>query len=413
MKIIVIGGGASGLVAAIEAAKGGATVHILEKMNKPAKKILVTGNGKCNLTNEFQEEACYRGNHAKDVFPLIQKYGYEFTRNYFMKLGIHTSNNHGYIYPLSGQAETIARALISKAESLDIVISTDCLVERITKNNHGFQVTYVDRNTNDKKSMFCNKVILAAGGSAASKQGSDGSGFMLAERLGHSLVTPKPSLVALHSNLKYLKQLAGVRVKAQMKLMIDGKNATEEEGELQITSYGLSGVAIFQMSRYAVESLSLGRSVSVVVDLLPNCPANEWLKLLQQFISDCYYKSIGELLDGFMNWKLSNILLRELGIPSDMPCINITEKQMHKIVEGYKCWNVPIIGYNDFEQAQVTQGGVDLREVDMTTLESKLVSGLYFSGEILDVDGTCGGYNLQWAWTSGYVAGRESAGVTT
>lgn len=410
MKIVVIGGGASGLVAAIEAAKRGATVCVLEKMNKPAKKILVTGNGKCNLTNQIQEITCYRSEQAELAFSVIQQLGYDFTLQYFQELGIVTVNKNSYEYPASGQAETVAKALISKALSLGIVLDMNCQVSKIERKQTGFRITYRNTETKQLQTVRCDKVILAAGGKTAPKQGSDGSGLMLAQSLGHRIISPMPSLVALRSNLKYLKHLSGVRVAAAMRLMIDHRETAEERGELQITAYGLSGVAIFQMSRYAVDALSKGKKVAVYVDLLPQYTLEEFGNLLLRIIQNCAYKTIEEVLDGLMNWKLAHTLLKEMNIQPDMPCGRCSRKQLQTIVSGYKQWIVPIVGNNDFEQAQVTQGGVDLKEINMLTMESKLVSDLYFAGEILDVDGACGGYNLQWAWSSGYIAGSESAG---
>lgn len=411
MRIAVIGGGASGLVAAIEAARGGAAVHVLEKMKKPAKKLLVTGNGRCNLTNQVQKEDCYRSHNAEQAFSLIQRLGYDFTKQYFRELGVFTVNKNGYEYPVSGQAETVSGALISKARSLGVCIDTECTVTGIARDRTGFQVTYRKGEADRCRQLECHKVILAAGGQAAPKQGSDGSGFRLAAELGHRILSPMPALTALYSPAPYLKQLAGVRTGVRMKLNIDGIVTAAEEGELQITANGLSGVAVFQMSRYAVEAITKGKKVSMQVDLLPRYSSAELSELFREITRACSYKTLEEVLDGLLNWKLSHILLKQLGFLPEQPCRGCSRKQWKTIADGYKNWIVPITGYASFDHAQVTQGGVDLAEIHMETMESRLVPGLYLTGEILDVDGTCGGYNLQWAWSTGYLAGRESAGM--
>lgn len=408
MKIIVVGGGAAGLVAAIEAA-GGASVRILEKMKKPGKKILVTGNGRCNLTNEVHTMDRYRSDHPELVFPLIRNYGCYFTRRYFENLGIRTVNRDGYIYPASGQAETVANALVSRANAVGVLISAGCSVTEIEKKDGGFRITY-QAEDGSRCCEECDRVILAAGGQASPRQGSDGSGFLLAGRLGHTILQPLPALVPLHTDIAGWKQAAGVRTAAGVTLLVDQEPAARETGELQFADYGLSGIPVFQISRYAVAALSAGKRVTASVDLFPFDSLEEVGRSLSDAIRNCPYKTMEELMEGFLNWKLARFLLRQWDIPLRQPCTACGGKQINAIAARCKRWEIPITGYHGFEQAQATQGGVDLREVHMDTMESRLVPGLYFAGEILDVDGTCGGYNLQWAWTSGYIAGRESAG---
>lgn len=398
-QIIIIGAGASGLAAGISAAREGASVTIMEHTARPGKKLLSTGNGKCNITNlQFPKDA-YRGNQPDFVFPALHTVTVSQTMDFFRELGIVLTERNGYVYPNSGQASTVLEAMLFELEHLGVRIMTECPVKEIKKD-----LTVIT----DHGKHRGDRIILAAGSMAAPKTGSDGSGYSLASKLGHHIIEPLPALVQLRCKEKWYKQAAGVRTDALVTLKIDGKAAASDRGELQITDYGISGIPVFQISRYAARALNEGRKAEAQLDFLPELSLTELEKLLLTRHRQFGYRPAEEFLHGVLNSKLAKILLKEAGIGRESWVKEITEKEIKNLVHCIKELKTIIVSTNTFDQAQVCSGGVDTREVDPVTMESKLIRGLYFSGEILDVDGICGGYNLQWAWSSGITAGSHA-----
>lgn len=395
-QIIIIGAGASGLAAGITAAREGASVTIMEHTARPGKKLLSTGNGKCNITNLQLPKDAYRGNQPDFVFPALHTVTVSQTMDFFKELGIVLTERNGYVYPNSGQASTVLEAMLFELEHLGVRIVTECPVKEIKKD-----LTVI---TDHGKQRY-DRIILAAGSMAAPKTGSDGSGYNLARKLGHHIIEPLPALVQLRCKEKWYKQAAGVRTDALVTLKIDGKAAASDRGELQITDYGISGIPVFQISRYAAKALNEGRQAVAELDFLPELSLTDLEKLLFTRHIQFSYRPAEEFLHGVLNSKLAKILLKEAGIGRKSWVKEITEKEIKKLVHCIKELKTIIVSTNTFDQAQVCSGGVDTREVDPVTMESKLIRGLYFSGEILDVDGICGGYNLQWAWSSGITAG--------
>lgn len=395
-QIIIIGAGASGLAAGITAAREGASVTIMEHTARPGKKLLSTGNGKCNITNLQLPKDAYRGNQPDFVFPALHTVTVSQTMDFFKELGIVLTERNGYVYPNSGQASTVLEAMLFELEHLGVRIVTECPVKEIKKD-----LTVI---TDHGKQRY-DRIILAAGSMAAPKTGSDGSGYNLARKLGHHIIEPLPALVQLRCKEKWYKQAAGVRTDALVTLKIDGKAAASDRGELQITDYGISGIPVFQISRYAAKALNEGRQAVAELDFLPELSLTDLEKLLFTRHIQFSYRPAEEFLHGVLNSKLAKILLKEAGIGRESWVKEITEKEIKKLVHCIKELKTMIVSTNTFDQAQVCSGGVDTREVDPVTMESKLIRGLYFSGEILDVDGICGGYNLQWAWSSGITAG--------
>ena len=395
-QIIIIGAGASGLAAGITAAREGASVTIMEHTARPGKKLLSTGNGKCNITNlQFPKDA-YRGNQPDFVFPALHTVTVSQTMDFFKELGIVLTERNGYVYPNSGQASTVLEAMLFELEHLGVRIMTECPVKEIKKD-----LTVIT----DHGKQRCDRIILAAGSMAAPKTGSDGSGYSLARKLGHHIIEPLPALVQLRCKEKWYKQAAGVRTDALVILKIDGKTAASDRGELQITDYGISGIPVFQISRYAAKALKDGRQAAAELDFLPQLSLTDLEKLLFTRHRQFGYRPAEEFLHGVLNSKLAKILLKEAGIGRETWVKEITEKEIKKLVYCIKELKTIIVSTNTFDQAQVCSGGVDTREVDPNTMESRLIRGVYFTGEILDVDGICGGYNLQWAWSSGITAG--------
>ena len=402
-RIIIVGGGASGLVAAIQAARGGGEVTIIEQKEQLGKKILSTGNGKCNLTNEYMNLECFRGDDTSVVSKVLEQFGYEDTLSFFQELGVLLKNRQGYIYPISDQASTILDVLCYEIKRLNVCVVLEESVKNIRKESNQFII-----NTNEK-SYTCDAVILATGGKAAPVLGSDGSGYGLAKSFGHTVSTIVPALVQLIGKGNYFKQISGVRTNAIVKLFVNGEYVVSDIGELQLTNYGISGIPVFQVSRYAAKALHDKKSVYAEIDFLPTMSEEK----LKKFITD-RKKQHGERLAseffiGMLNNKLATMLLKEAYIPAHISANEIREDKWDKLLEFIKHFRIEIVDTNSFEQAQVCAGGIRTDEIDGDTMESVYVKGLYLTGELLDVDGVCGGYNLQWAWATGYIAGKNAA----
>ena len=384
-RIVVAGGGASGLMAAIVAARKGAAVTILEQNDRPGKKICATGNGKCNLTNIEMPLDAFRGTHPKFVQEALKQFSVQDTIRFFSGLGIYTVNRNGYLYPHSGQAQSVVDVLCMEAKNLGVKIKTNEKVTGIYRED-----TWKVRTQG--WSYEADAVILANGSKASNIAGSDGSGYALAKMLGHHVVKPLPALTALRCSGKTFASWAGVRTEGEVTLCINGIPLKSEKGELQLTGYGVSGIPVFQLSRYAIRALHENCDVSLLLDFLPEFPMESIPVFLENRRKNCPYKNEKELLIGLFPDKLIRVLTAQKDLVSAIKEFPLT------VTDGMP-----------FEQAQVCSGGVDTSEVEESTMESRLVPGIYFAGELLDIDGTCGGYNLQWAWSSGVCAGSHAA----
>ncbi|MGB8453753.1 MAG: NAD(P)/FAD-dependent oxidoreductase [Anaerocolumna sp.] len=400
-NIIIVGGGASGLMAAVFAARQKNKVTVLEHKDKIGKKILATGNGKCNYTNLDQKPEYYRGNDSSFAMKVLSAYNVDQTIGFFKELGIYPKEKSGYVYPNSEQASSIVEVLRLELEQLKVNICCEVQVEEIDKLKDRYRVL------SDKGEYAADQVILAAGGCASQNLGSDGSGFELAKRLGHRIIKPLPALVQLKSDSQYFKTLAGVRTEAMIQLFIKDKLVSKEKGELLLAAYGVSGIPILQLSRFASKALNENKEVHLIIDFLPSLNTEEIFKLLLERIKRNPFRTMEEILLGLLNNKLAYISLKESGIEPMALSNTIHKNKLQDLVHQLKEWKVNITDTNPFDQAQVTAGGVDTTEIDPNTLESKINKGLYLAGELLDIDGTCGGYNLQWAWSTGALAGKS------
>jgi predicted Rossmann fold flavoprotein len=320
------------------------------------------------------------------------------TLQFFRDLGIVLTDRNGYVYPYAGQASAVLDALLTELDDLGIQLITDCQVTGIKPDLT--VMTSIGKRKADA-------VILSAGSMAAPKTGSDGSGYDLAKALGHRIIPPLPALVQLRCREKWYKQAAGVRTEAAITLKLDGKVIASDRGELQFTDYGISGIPVFQVSRFAVKGLKEGKQTIIDLDLFPAMDYKETRDLLMERKSRFGQRPAKEFLNGVINQKLIPILLQEAGINTGNTN-QITQAQIKMLTGALKGLSTVVTASNSYEQAQVCSGGIDTREMDPDTMESKLVKGLYLAGEIVDVDGICGGYNLQWAWTSGILAGRHA-----
>ena len=399
-KIAIIGGGASGMMAGIVASHHGAQVTIFEHRERVGRKLLTTGNGKCNLTNLSLSKDDYRGNHPSFVVPVFEKFSVEDTLRFFEQLGLFWKEKNGYVYPVSNQAATVLDLLRFECKRLNIKIVTECGAVSIQPINGKKQEGFVVQDKSSKEKFDC--VILATGSKAAPVTGSDGSGYKIAQKLGHSIVPVLPALTALKGKEEFFKPIAGVRVDATLSLYIENEYILSDTGELQLTAYGLSGIPVFQLSRYAIKAIKEKQKVHMVCDFLPGVRK----KVLLEKIMDRKKLPMNaeEAFCGILNKKLLLHLLKQAQIKATDMVQNVSDDKLREFCGLIKQCKIPLFDYLPFENAQVCQGGVDTKEL-YENLESKMQKGLFIVGELVDIDGKCGGYNLQWAWSSGYVAG--------
>ncbi len=402
MKLIIVGGGASGLVAAIAAARTArkdTDVLLLEGGAKPGRKILSTGNGHCNMTNEKALPMAYYSDNTVVLDDLMARFSYRDVLDFFNELGIPSVSRDGYYYPKNREASSIRDALVSEVERLGVRVFNNTKIVKAEKNRDCFVLT-----AEDGHEYRGDRVILACGGMAYPKSGSDGSGYNLAMDLGHNIIQPLPGLVALTAEENWVKNFAGVRLDGTVTLQVDGIRRRSQQGEIQLTDYGISGIPVFQLSGDAVDALSQNKKTAILLNFWDNKTETDILFALKMRCKARPDWETGELLRGIVPNKCIATLLNLSKIELHVPCKTISVSSLTKLAKNLSQLTFTINGAKDFESAQITRGGVSLEDVDRN-LQSKLTPGLYFAGEILNVDGPCGGYNLQWAWTSGHEAG--------
>ena len=400
MKIAIIGGGAAGLSCAIAAAKkagaGKVDIVIYESKDRVGKKILATGNGRCNMLNIYAEADDYSS--PSFVRDILSAYGAESTRRFFEELGLYTRcDEEGRVYPLSNQATSVLDVLRFECEHLEVKTLCEKEITSIKKQGKGFVLS-------DGK--YYDKVVLSCGGKATAK---NFGGYELLKNLGHTVTKLMPALTKLSvKDSGFTKSLKGIRHKGTLTLKIDGKKITEESGELLFADYGLSGIAVMQLSSFVARHFRNSKTIPVIeCDFVAEMSFDE--------LSDCiekicrYNKELKaeNLLTGFMPKKLGENILKTAGVPINKNVGELTEKEISNIALFSKKFNFEISGLRPFDDAQVTSGGADLRDFDSKTLESKKVKNLYCCGELLDIDGPCGGYNLLWAFASGRAVGES------
>ena len=403
--LIIIGAGASGLVAAILAKDFGLDVALLEGTDRVGRKILTTGNGRCNISNS-KIKAPFKNNYLSNNLdfysPALASFSVSDTKNFFMSLGLPIIElEKGKMYPQSLQASSVVDILRLSLEERNIPVYTNCKVTNIHKGKK-FKLS---TNNDDNPVFNCGKLLLCCGGKTASKTGSDGSGYKLACELGHSLVKPLPGLVQLKLESNYLKALAGIKFDGKVSLFCNNDLIRTESGEILFTDYGISGPPIMQISKWASRVVDNSSNVFLSVDMFPNKSDEEVKDFFETHLNIFSYRSIHDSLIGVINKKLIPTIIKSAGIMDiHRPCYDLSYKEKSSLISLFKSWKFKCIGTKDFSNAQVTLGGIDTHDVFSETLESKIVPNLYFAGEILDVDGDCGGFNLQWAWSSAYLA---------
>ena len=401
-EIAVIGGGASGMMAAITARKSGKEVVILERKDRILKKVLITGNGRCNITNVNADISNYFGKNISSVENILNSFNPQDTMDFFNGLGIMCNEeNRGKVYPLSGQASSVVDALRFEAERLGVRIETEFYVRKIEKEGFKFKIY-----SEERKKIEAGRVIIAAGGQSYPELGSNGSGFELAKELGHSVTKLSPSIVQLKSEKHQVKGLQGIKTDVAVTAYGDNKKICTYDGELLFTDYGISGNVVFNISFV----MPLYKNVEFEIDFMEKFDYNELYEMLKERKRILSHLTMENYFNGMINKKLGQFLSKVSGIEKlSKPVKDLNDSEIRKLCTVLKKYRIKILDTTGFRNAQVTAGGVSLDEVNSETLESRIVKGLYFSGEVLDVYGECGGFNLQWAWASGYIAGKNVA----
>ncbi len=402
-EIIVVGAGASGMTAAIQAAKKGCHVCLLDSNDRPGKKILATGNGKCNFTNQYMKLHCFRSEMMKEVDQVLSQFGTEETLAFMKSLGIEPMEKNGYYYPASGQAASVAEVLAMELRHLQAEIRCGEKVISVLKKKGHFLVTSVDA-AQKKHEYTADAVILSCGSKAGLPTAKAADGYELATSFGHSMTKLAPALTGIRCQAGWLKAWSGVRTEGSVSIYDGKKLLATDTGELQLTDYGISGIPVFQVSRYAALALERGRTVTAKLDFFPSKGKEALLQMLLDRKRRMAYKTYRELLIGLIPEKMISVFLTQAGLKEkDKP------GDLTVLADCMKCMKLPIQAVNPMNQAQVCAGGITLCEINCETMESRLVKGLYMTGEMLDVDGICGGYNLQWAWATGMIAGKSAA----
>lgn len=395
--IAIIGGGASGLMAACTAAQAGARVALFERQARVGRKLLATGNGRCNLTNLNAGPSHYHGTDPDFVRPALTALDVAETLSLFRSLGLLTApaDESGRVYPLSDSANSVLDVLRFELDRQGVTLHAPSPVTAITRRGPGFMVKTEDC------AVPADKVIIACGGCAGGKLGGVSDGYALLQSLGHSRTALHPALTQLNCDSPYPRALKGVRATARITLSRDGRTVGENRGEVQFTEKGISGIAVFELSRL----VSTKGKCRAELDFLPDISPAELTELLTAQAARRGALSGEELLTGVLHNKLGRTICRAANT-AGKPCGELTPAELSRCAGLCKAFPLDVTGTGGFDAAQVTAGGVSTAEFYAETLESRIVPGLYACGEVLDIDGDCGGYNLQWAWSSGYLAGR-------
>ena len=396
MVVGIIGGGASGMAAALAAAENESVqIVLMERQARVGRKLLATGNGRCNLTNLHAMEQGYHGEDAAFVDCALEKYSVKNTLSWFRNMGLLTvAEESGRVYPYSDQANSVVDVLRFALDKSNIELKTGFEVAKVRKVGNQFHVSSAE------ETVTCDKLIIACGGLAGTKLGGSMSGYKLLSKFGHRSTKLRPALVQIKTGWGGIAGLKGVRANCNVKILRDGVIFAESTGEIQFTEYGVSGPVIFEVSRDVCQDRE---GWSCVLDFLPQLTANEILEELKQ-------RRVGklpteELFTGILHNRLGRVLTKVAGIRAMQAVAELTDEELNAVCKIAKEFELSLTETLGMDSAQVTAGGVETKGFDAATMESKLVPGLYACGEVLDIDGDCGGYNLQWAWSSGRLAG--------
>ncbi len=399
--MIIIGAGAAGLMAAIVSARAGQAVVLLEQNNKIAKKILVSGNGKCNIGNKHIDPHRFHSQNPPFIKEVLKGYDFEVVKKFFTSIGLElVEGKEGKMFPMSLQASSVVELLEYEALRVGVQILCDCAVTGIDKNDNVFTLATTQ---GDKK---CQQLVIASGSPAAPHLGGSNAGYAFARKMGHSLIPRHPSLVQLCSDETWVKSCAGAKVAGLAKLYVNGEYITEKKGDLLFTNYGISGLAILGLSREVSTRLASFDYCELRLDLMPELSKEKLTNLLLNRVKQNSEKPLTLWLQGVINKKLIPIILEQ------SKCKVLTEdalnrKEINKLVHAIKNLKLSISDTKGFQGAEVATGGIDTREINPKNMQSKLVPNLYFAGEILDVDGDRGGFNFHFAWVTGLRVGKK------
>ena len=402
MTIGIIGGGAAGMAAALAASENKEVqVSLLERQARVGKKLSATGNGRCNLTNLHANEGGYHGEDASFASFALEKYNVQDTLDWFRSLGLFTvAEDSGRVYPYSDQANSVVDVLRFALEKPNIRLETGFEVEKVKKVGEVFRIEGTEGT------VECDKLIIACGGLAGTKLGGTMSGYKLLRSFGHKCTKLRPALVQLKSSWPGAASLKGVRANCRAQILYNGEVFAESRGELQFTEYGLSGPVIFEISR---DVCSHRGEWVCRMDLLPEIEENVLKdELIRRKNTNL---PVSELLTGILHNRLGRVLTQNVGLSGYVPVYQLDDYEIDAVCKAVKGFEVTLTEPMGMDSAQVTAGGIVTKEFNPETMESKLVPGLYACGEVLDIDGDCGGYNLQWAWSSGRLAGEHAGGT--
>ncbi len=410
--VAIIGGGASGLMTAVAIAKAnkGCRVLIVEHHNRTGKKLMATGNGRCNLTNCNLYANAYYGTAECYAEKLFNKYSCEYITKYFEEIGLLTKpDNEGRVYPISNNVASVLDCMRNYILTRNIKELCDTTVTDIVKGKNSYTL-----DCNDKK-IIAKYVVLACGGMASPKLSTSGYGYKLAKALNIKYIKPLPSLVAVACNNKCLTALKGLRLKGSVSLLADNKKIATENGEIQFGNNALSGICVFQLSRMVNEFFEYKtingkpcNNISLSIDVMPEYSLDECRSLLFKRIELMAKSPLESFFDGFLHKRVALALMQACNIKTDKRnCSTLTKKEIFTMADCLKSWSFNPSEKSTFENAQVTAGGVLADEIDFSTMQSKKYNDLYIIGELVDIDGICGGYNLHWAWCSGIIAGEN------
>lgn len=396
--VMIIGGGASGLMAACALSGAGKKVLLLEKQARVGRKLLSTGNGRCNMTNLNAAPENYHGARAAAAKALELCPPGDVVA-FFEDLGIPTvADEEGRVYPMSNQAASVLDALRLYADENGCETVTECGVETVQRTKNGFTARCAEG-----RSFQAKKVLVCTGGLAAPKLGACGDGYKILESQGHTSVPKMPAIAALKTPPELVKSLKGQRAECRIQLEADGKLLRSENGEVLFSETGVSGIACMQLARGCSEALKAGKKCAVRIDFLPG---KNVFDLLCDRAEKLPKRAMEDFLNGIVSKRIGMALVKLAGVEMTRQAENLKTGEIRALAGLLGGWTIPVTGVQGFDQAQVTAGGINLKDFDWNTMESKRVPGLYAAGEVLDVDGDCGGFNLQWAWASALIAAR-------
>ena len=402
--VIVIGGGASGMIASIAAARAGVEVLLLERLNRIGKKILVTGNGRCNLSNIHIDSRYYHTSSNSDFSYPFKYMDYQKTEKFFEELGVLPLVEGDKVYPFSEQASSVLEVFRMEIERLGIAVQTDTKVIDVFRKQHKWHVVCDNQITYEAP-----RVIVATGGMANASFGCDQTGYTILKKLGHTVSPTFPTLVHILSTSPYCKMMKGAKVKATASAYVEGRLIRKEYGEVLFTEDGLSGPPVFQLSRIASKAKLENKKAYIALDLLPHMSYDEVVSMIYSRIASFPMRTVEELFTGWLHKRVTMPLIKYAKIHSmHLKGEDLEYESIERLAAGIKEFIFETEGTRGYKYAQATAGGISLEDMDLKTMASKKAEDLYITGEVLDIDGDCGGYNLQWAWSTGYLAGEHA-----